>query len=771
MFAILTNYKFTTKVFAACLKISFVLKKLLGVLIVLILSSFFGHAQKKVIDSLQKKLSQSNGVERVEILIQLSDKLLHLDQNKALQYVLEADSLSKLQDYDIGRCQALNIIGIISKESGNYKQALYNFNIGIDLASKTKNKELLHRILYEKAIVNYKMGDYQPALANFTKALKFYQSVDDQAWVANIKNEIGNVNLFQSDYSKALKLYLDALRIREDLNDLEKIAQTLNNIGLVYMYQENLDEALNYLKRSLELKQKFGDKKTIARSHNNVGLIYELKGEQDKALESYFFALKLLNPETDKATITTIENNIGLIYNGMGEYEKALLYLKRSLKAKEKMGEKMDIAQSLTSIGKTYRQKADLQQAVAYGSKGLKMAYEINSKKEIQEAAENLYITYEQFGDYKNALKYHIISENYRDSLKNEAQSKEIGRLEAKYAFDKQKAEEEKLRLENEKIEELKQARQRIIILFGFVLLCILFVAAIFYVKSLGKKNEVITQQNQELEAILNTLQIAHTKLTQSEKMASLGVLTAGVAHEINNPVNFVFNGIENIKVNYNDFIQVINKYEEILKKSASEVDLKEIEKIKKEFYYDEIIEEIPQTIDIVKDGATRISEIVKGLRNFSRLDESTKKEVDIHEGINSSIVLLKNKMKYKIELVKKYDTNSQPVCCYPGQINQVFLNLLDNSIGAIEKKGTITISTAFKDSKVFIKIKDTGRGIPEKIKNKVFDPFFTTKDVGKGMGLGLSISHGIIENHGGKLNFESEEGKGTVFVIELPIA
>ncbi len=728
------------------------------------------NAQVKNIDSLKEKLGVTKGTERVDLLNLLASELIFSNQKQALKFANEADSIANILSYTSGRSLAYRNLGKINKEAGNYSKSLQFLKGGLKLSKEIDDISSLNSILFETGIVNYRMGDYEVALDNFNTALEYYQSVSDKAWIANVKNELGNVNLFQSNYSKALEYYFEALKIREEYNDFEKSAQTLNNIGLVYMYQQSFDQALNYLKQSLKLKTKYGDNKTIANSYNNVGLVYELKKDLKEALNSYFKALEYLKPETDKSTITTVESNIGLVYGGMGDYDKALFYLKKSLKAKEQMGEKADIAQGLTSIGKTYRQKTDYQQAISYGIMGLNKAFEIKSKKEIQEAAENLYLTYEQIKDYKNALKYHIISENYKDSLRNEIQAKEIGRLEAKYAYDKQKIEEEKIRFEKEQDEKIEEARERIIIFSAFALLGILFIAAIFYVKSVGRKNKVITEQNEEQEAILNTLQIAHTKLVQSEKMASLGVLTAGVAHEINNPVNFVFNGIENIKVNYHDLIRVVSKYEEILKKRADKKDYSEIEIVKKEFYYDEVLEEIPQTIDIVKNGATRISEIVKGLRNFSRLDESTKKEVDLHEGIDSSIVLLKNKMKYKIDLIKDYDENSRPVNCYPGQLNQVFLNILDNAIGAIDEKGTITISTEFSNDKVYISFKDTGKGISDKIKKKVFDPFFTTKDVGRGVGLGLSISHGIIEKHGGKITFDSEENKGATFRIELPM-
>ena len=730
----------------------------------------YSIAQTKNIDSLKEKLDKTIGVERVDLLNLLSGELIHFEQNLALKYAIEADSLSKVLNYEKGSSLAYSNLGVVNKEAGNYDKSLQLLKKGLEISQEIDEQSIVSSILFETGIVNYRMGDYEIALSNFGTALKYYESANDKAWIASVKNEIGNVNLFQSNYSTALEYYFEALRIREDLKDFEKKAQTLNNIGLVYMYQKNLDEALNYLKQSLKLKEKYGDDKTIARSHNNVGLIYEEKGEWHEALDSYFKALEYLKPETDQSTITTVENNIGLVYNGMGEYDKALFYLKKSLKAKEEMGEKMDIAQSLTSIGKTYHQKADYQQAITYGGKGLEFAFEINSKKEIHEAASILYLAYEQFGDYKNALKYHVISEDYKDSLRNESQSKEIGRLEAKYAYDKQMAEEEKIRLKSEKEDELKQARQRIIIISSFALLGILFVAAIFYVKSLGNKNKVITQQNEELEAVLDNLQRTQTKLIQSEKMASLGILTAGIAHEINNPINFVYAGINSLLRDFEDIEPIITEISKIKPDSDNLAEkIKLIERLKEENYFDEAYQAIPAIISDIKLGADRTAEIIKGLRTFSSVDKGEMKYSDIHEGIEMSLLLLKGKFKNRIEIIKDYDKEVNELKCYPGKMNQVYLNLLSNAIDAISEEGKIWIKTKAKNGSILISVKDDGCGISKEDETKLYDPFYTTKPVGQGTGLGLSISYGIVQEHNGEIKVISEPGKGSEFIITLP--
>ncbi|MGD0755069.1 MAG: AAA family ATPase [Bacteroidales bacterium] len=282
-------------------------------------------------------------------------------------------------------------------------------------------------------------------------------------------------------------------------------------------------------------------------------------------------------------------------------------------------------------------------------------------------------------------------------------------------------------------------------------------------------KNEQLNIQKEELNTTLDNLKYSQVQLVQSEKMASLGQLVAGIAHEINNPVNFISAGVDSLSNNLEEIRQVIEIYHKITARNVN-IKLKEIEELKERVNYKEAIREINKLIDSIKNGAKRTTEIVRGLRTFSRLDEDILKMADIHEGIDSTLILLHNKYKNRIEIVKNY-SDLPFIECYPGQLNQVFMNILSNAVDAIDEKGTITISTSISGESVKVSIKDTGYGIHENLKTKIFDPFFTTKGVGKGTGLGLSISQSIIEKHKGTISFKSEQGNGTVFIITLPLS
>ncbi|WP_421878140.1 ATP-binding protein [Marinoscillum sp.] len=280
-------------------------------------------------------------------------------------------------------------------------------------------------------------------------------------------------------------------------------------------------------------------------------------------------------------------------------------------------------------------------------------------------------------------------------------------------------------------------------------------------------------ESKEELNNALESLKSTQSQLVHSEKMASLGQLTAGIAHEINNPINFISSGMVSIKMSIESLREIAEEYSRL---DDGDADLEEvienIKELKEEHEYEEILEELDELIKDVNYGVTRTIEIVKGLRVFSRLDEEEVKQANVNENIDATLTLLRNKTKNRIKVSKYYDEKMHEIECYPGQLNQVFMNILNNGIQAIpedRKDGEITIYTEELEDEVVIRLKDNGAGIPEKIKNRIWEPFFTTKAVGVGTGLGMSISYGIIEKHGGKIEFTSEENQGTEFVITLP--
>lgn len=285
-----------------------------------------------------------------------------------------------------------------------------------------------------------------------------------------------------------------------------------------------------------------------------------------------------------------------------------------------------------------------------------------------------------------------------------------------------------------------------------------------------------LKQSNEELAKTLQDLTEKETQLVESEKMASLGQLTAGIAHEINNPINFVTSNVNPLKRDVTILVDMIAQIEELTMEEVSvDEKKKRIESLKNDMDYDYLKTEIDYLLKGIGEGASRTAEIVKGLRVFSRLDEDDLKKADINEGLDSTVVIVNHLLNGTIEVVRNY-SGIPLVECYPGKLNQVFLNMMSNAIHAIHKKwqgqpgGRLELSTRNDETSVWISIKDNGTGMDENTKKKLFEPFFTTKDVGEGTGLGLSIAYNTVKRHSGIIEVHSEEGQGTEFVINIPI-
>jgi PAS domain S-box-containing protein len=299
----------------------------------------------------------------------------------------------------------------------------------------------------------------------------------------------------------------------------------------------------------------------------------------------------------------------------------------------------------------------------------------------------------------------------------------------------------------------------------------------------LKKNQEELIRKNKELDESRKNVQLAliklentyeelkasQLKILQQEKMASIGQLAAGVAHELNNPMSFIASNLSTMDKYLSRLTDFIRAQSEALKSIKDSAKLQKIDEKRAELKLDHILEDSKTLIKESLDGSERVKRIVKELNSFSRMDEEEYKKADINECIESAITIVWNELKYKTTLKKEY--GDLPLTkCYPRQINQIFVNLLINAAGSIADKGNITIKTWQENDFIWMQVSDTGVGIPRKNLIKIFEPFFTTKEAGKGTGLGLSISYEIVQRHHGEITVKSEVGTGTTFTIKIPV-
>lgn len=321
--------------------------------------------------------------------------------------------------------------------------------------------------------------------------------------------------------------------------------------------------------------------------------------------------------------------------------------------------------------------------------------------------------------------------------------------------------------LQNQKIAEAKKSRNFLIVASLLILAIAGLITYLFFTKR--KAHKTLADTFFQLNKAHEDLKVTQTKLVEAEKMASLGQLTAGIAHEINNPVNFISGNLHPLREDLKDLMEILALYEGTIKAKGLEEPFREALASREAVDLDTVKEEITELMSGIEEGASRTSEIVQGLRTFARMDGGEPQYFDLHQGLDSTLALLKNQLA-DIEVIREYGELGE-IEGYPGRINQVLMNLLSNAIQAMPDGGWLQIKTTQESpDEISISIQDTGEGIDKEIQQRIFEPFFTTKDVGKGTGLGLAISLGIIQQHHGNIVVESQKGQGTQIIVRLPV-
>lgn len=565
----------------------------------------------------------------------------------------------------------------------------------------------------------------------------------------------------KAEYNKAIEWHLKNLVCSEQNNDPEAQVLALSDISAQYNHLKQYDKAKVYIKKAIALGEHAQVKpKRLSAFYQNLGVYYRQTEQYDSALFHYNKSLAIKRKVKDSTGISILNINIANLLIKQHRYDQAKLYMDDNVAYDLRNSDRDNLWYDYVNLSGIYSGKKQFNKAETYLNNALKLAKNTKSKSKESDTYESYAELCKEKGDFRKAFEMSQRHQQLEAEIINIETNKNVAELQEKYESDKRNQQNKLLAAE---IETQKLQKRNLAIIAIAVALMALLAGWAWWQNQ--QKNRLLTNKNHELEVekdklkrTLDRLHQMREQLMHSEKMASIGQLTAGIAHEINNPISFVANNVHALKLDLADINSLM-----------TETQLQEPSFV-------ELNQEIQTLMASIERGVERTRDIVQGLRTFARNEEGEFSKVNLHECIDAAAALLSFELRDRCQLIKRYG-DIPLVDGLPGKLNQVFLNVLTNAVQAVlsvhppavPPTGIIEILTLKAISKVQIRITDNGAGMDEATRKRIFEPFFTTKPVGEGTGLGLAICYGIIEQHRGTIEVLSEKGQGTTIVIELP--
>jgi len=611
--------------------------------------------------------------------------------------------------------------------------------------------------------------DIKQALDYAIEALDQAQSLRATSLVAEAKLSIGLFYDYLGVKEDAIDYLMEAMEVFNDLGDEYKQARALMLIGNAYWYLNQFDSALKYYKRASAIGLALNDTSLIIAGMNARGAVYGNTGQKDSALVLFREANELARQIDSPEQVILTYYNMGDLYLYSDRIDDALgIFHDLENNYDIENNSSKHLSNLYNSITLAHILKGELKWAKRYSEKTREALDSYARLTERREYYRNCYRIDSMEGDDRSALLNYTSYTRLSDSLNNAAFKDRLANLEIHFDLQAKENEIERLTLDNQ-FKDLK-IQQRRIINYGSIAGILLLLTIVFLlVRSAVKtreKNELLERQKDELEranlkisdqsldlmqknserkSVIDELKATQQHLFQSEKMASLGTLTAGVAHEINNPLNFISGGLGIIEETDREGNGMTEQERESRRKKATK---------------------------LAFDGLERATGIVKALMTFSHRGTPKKNLCNLHDIIDNTLLFLQSRLNGQIQLVKAYGLK-EPVAVFQDKIHQVILNIIDNAISAVnqnkEGERVIKIRTALEGKKVVLDISNNGPAIEQENLGQLFDPFFTTKDPGEGTGLGLSISYNLILDHEGSIRAENREGE-VHFIVEIPV-
>ncbi len=714
------------------------MKKFIGKVCVFLFFNFYSliaFTQNTTIDSLKKVLqSQKEDTNKVNTFLGLSYAFFQNgNYSEVLQYANEALVLSKRLNFQKGQANAYKTIGELYGYQGNLLECRKNFTAALKIAEELKDKALI-------ALLNANIGKTFGLEENYPEALKFlyysleeWEKMGNDNWAAEILSDIATILDYQKNYSESLESWFRALELYKRTNKNKyEIARAYTGIATIYLQQGKYQEALKNTTASQKVYEESGDKPNQFYVFQLFGMIGDKQADlafatgkiksadsiYNEALVNYNTALSISQESGDTVLMAEVYENLGSIYIKLNNFSKANDCLKKSLQLSNDRRE------------------------------NIKTIYSDLSKLDSLQ------------GNYKQALMHYKMYILYRDSLVNTESTRKSEQARLQYDFNKKETAAKAAQYKKDaEAKRIKNRQYFAITALGIVVLAVVVIALIQFRNSKQKQKANII-----LENTLTNLKSTQAQLIQSEKMASLGELTAGIAHEIQNPLNFV-----------NNFSEVNSELIDELSEEANKGNFEEIKNIAKD---------IKENEEKINHHGKRADSIVKGMLQHSQKSTGQKESTDVNkltdEYLRLSFHGIRAKDKtFNANLKTDFDKSIEKINVIPQDIGRVLLNLYNNAFYAVNERKlqqpgvyepSVLVSTKKVNDKVEITVQDNGNGIPQKIVDKIFQPFFTTKPTGQGTGLGLSLAYDIVKAHGGEIKVKTKDGEGAEFIIQLPI-
>lgn len=647
----------------------------------------------------------------------------------------------------------------VSDTANLYKKA----HEALSLSRKSGNTEAFNEARRNLSTYHEHFGQIDSAIYYMEQIRDFYKDVKDTSSLAETYLEIKGLNGIKADYAEAANQVFAALDLYEKSNNKQGIANCYTDLCDLLYYEDKYQESVDYCDKAIAIQKEIDAQVDLARTYRyKASSLLFIDGQLENALATINKAIDILKPmKNQEVPLMASINGRGNILKYMGRYDEAIADYRSNYEKSKALGLNRYTIPSLGNIGHVYLLQEKYKEALPYNLEAIDIIKASGDTKNLWENYMHVRDIYEHLGNYKKAFEYSkLFSGAYSDYLESI-----IDRLESEAQIKYETAQKDAM-IKSQEATIVSQRKVQILYIAIAAILLISLAGMLRSRQRIRKKQKELERSQADLQQSLTNLKAAQQQLIHAEKMASLGELTAGIAHEIQNPLNFVNNFSE---VNS----ELINEMREELEKGNYE----EIKAILEDFAANEG--------KIIHHGK-RADSIVKGMLQHSRASSNQKESTDINALADEYLRLAFHGMRARdksFQLDYRLDAyeNLPEIKVVPQDIGRVLLNLINNAFHAVNernKKGepgynpTVTVTTRLTaKGQLLIAVKDNGPGIPNEIKDKIFQPFFTTKPTGEGTGLGLSLSYDIItKGHGGEIKVESNEGEGTEFTIVLPI-